>query len=134
MSIFLSKGGLVFLVGVHSLLDELEDYRFEVKMIYRRRLDFASELDVILLVLFEDQPAEIGLGRLVLGLDLLVHLLETVDDKPEDLLLLRVEDIFLGNHEIVAGLQRVDDLLHVFCQKEAEDWGEFVLRNFESLD
>lgn len=63
----------------HSLLNELEDYRFKVEMIYCRRLDLASELDVILLVLFKDKTAQVALGRGVLGLDLFIHFLETFD-------------------------------------------------------
>jgi len=125
----LAMGGRV------GVLDELEDDGLEVQMIDRGGLQLTSQLDVVLLVAFlEDKLRQITLGRDVLGLDLLVHLLEADNDESENLLLLLVDGVLLGDLEVVPVFERVDDFLHVLGQEEGEEWGELVLGDLESLD
>ena len=64
-------------------------------MIYCRRLDLASELDVILLVLFKDKSAQVTLRGGVLSLDFFVHFFETFDNKFQDISVFLFEHVLL---------------------------------------
>jgi len=117
------------------MIDELEDDRLEVKVVDRGGLELTTELDVIPLVRFlEDQLGKVPLGGAVLGLDLVVHFLQTNNYKSENLFFLLIYSVFLGDLEVILDFELINDLLHVLGQEEREEWSELILSDLKRLD
>ena len=103
-------------------------------MIYCCCLNFASKLDVILLVFLKDQPCQIDFRGCILSLDFFTHLLESNNHQLQNFLFLLVKGVLLCHFEVVFGLQCVNDFLHVFGQQEGQQRREFILSYFEGLN
>jgi len=74
-------------------------------MIYCGRLNFTSELDVILLILIMRElgkPGQVNLGGVVLGLDLVIHFFKSGDYKFENFMFFLIIDILLADDEAVS--------------------------------
>ena len=103
-------------------------------MIYCCCLNFASKLDVILLVFLKDQPCQIDFRGCILSLDFFTHLLESNNHQLQNFLFLLVKGVLLCHFEVVFGLQCVNDFLHIFRQQEGQQRREFILSYFKGLD
>ena len=100
-----AKGVLLFVFSGHCFLNKLEDDDFEIQMIYCGRLNFTSELDVILLILIMRElgkPGQVNLGGVVLGLDLVIHFFKSGDYKFENFMFFLIIDILLADDEAVS--------------------------------
>jgi len=126
--------GLVLNV-LNGVVDELEDDRLEVEVVDGGGLDLTSELDVVLLVgILKDELGQISFGRDVLGLNLLVHFLETNNDQLQNFLLFLIFGVLLGYLKVVFKFELIDHLLHVLGEQEGEQGSVLVLGDLESLD
>ena len=114
--------GLGLLLGIlDGVVDELEDDGLEVEVVDGGGLDLTSELDVVLLVsILEDKFSQVSFGRDILSLDLLIHFLETNDDKLQNLLLFLIFRVLLGNLKVVFQFELIDHFLHVLGEQEGE--------------
>ena len=103
-------------------------------MIYCCCLNFTSKLDVILLIFLKDQPSQINFRRCILSLDLIIHFFQSNNNQLQNFLFLLIKGVLLCHFEVVFGLQGINDFLHVLCEEEGEERGEFILGYLEGLD